>query len=245
MDRSGAGQLRQSRVSRAQSPDARDALVKPRRIVFYVLLAIGPPLVLGLAILLLERMSLAPDGSIGHTHAAGLVSLLVTLLPLVLLLLGFVALVYVKNRMVGFMLMASCIAFTVAASTITDLRQGIRDTAFENLVLRTGPLIAAIHEYERVRGVAPDELDYLVPQYLRSIPATELGAYPEFDYQTVSDPALVGDNPWMLALPISTSPESSLVYLPRQNYEVLTGVKEPVGNWAYVYQRPPGREQVE
>ena len=132
--------------------------MKPRRIVIYVLLAIGPPLVLGLAILLLEKMSLAPGGAIGHTHAAGLVSLLVTLLPLVLLLLGFVALVYVKNRMVGFMLMASCIAFTVAASTITDLRQNIRDTAFESLVLRTGPLIEAIHEYERIRGVAPDEL---------------------------------------------------------------------------------------
>ena len=203
----------------------------------------APPLVLGMVILVLERMSLGVDGTIGHSHAAGLVSLLVTLLPLVLLLLGFVALVYVKNRLVGFLLMASCVAFVVTASTITDLRQGIRDKAFENLVLRTQPLIQAIHEYERIRGAAPDTLSYLVPQYLRDIPSTGLGAYPEFDYQPVPDPTVVGGNTWMLALPISTSPESSLVYLPGQNYEVLAGVKESVADWAYVYQQPPGREQ--
>ena len=219
--------------------------MNPGRITVYVLLAVIPPLALGVATLVLENMSLGPQGNIGHSHAAGIISLLTSLVPLVLLLLGFVALVYVKNRLVGLMLVVCCVTFTIVASSIIDLRQKIRDSAFEQLVLRSEPLVRAIHEYEDIRGLAPEKLVHIVPQYVREIPTTQLGAYPDFEYRKISDPALMAGNTWLLELSISTSPESRLVYLPGQNYDVLEGIKQPVVNWVYVYQRPPGREQAE
>lgn len=204
-------------------------------------MVIAPPIVLGAASLVLEKMSLSVDGTSGHLHAAGLVSLLTALMPLGLLILGLVALVYVKTRSFGFILVFSCVAFTVVASSIIDLRQTLREVAFEKLILRTTSLVEAIHAYERVRGEAPEKLNHIVPQYLKEIPGTQLGAYPKFEYQRLPDPDLMAGNTWMLALPISASPRSRLVYLPARNYEFLEGTKQSILNWVYVYQQPPGR----
>lgn len=219
--------------------------MQPTRIVTYVMLVVFPPAALGIAILVLEKMSLTPSGNIGHLHAASLLTVISALIPLVLLLLGFIALAYVKNRMVGMTMVMACVAFTLMASTITNLQQGLRNTAFEKLVARADTLVQAIHQFEHIRGNPPDKLSQLVPQYIREIPATGLGAYPAFKYQRLTDPNPMPDSNWMLVLPISTSPQSRLVYLPERDYETLSGTKEPLANWVHVYQLPPGREQPE
>ena len=195
--------------------------------------------------LVLEKLSLTPHGSIGHLHASGLLSLISALIPLVLLLMGFIALAYVKNRMVGIMLVVSCVAFTLMASIITNLKQEIRDAAFTNLVARAQTLVQAIHDFENIRGRPPETLSQLVPQYIREIPLTGLGAYPVFEYHPLTDSELTPGSHWQLSLPISESPQSQLIYLPGQNYEHLEGVKDPIVNWVHLYQRPPGREHPE
>ena len=144
--------------------------MKRSRVVGGILLIIIPPLALGLSALILEKMSLDPTGSIDHSHAAGIVTLVLSLLPLLLLLLGFIGLIYVKNRLIGFMFICSCLTFTIVASSITDLRQSIRETAFEAFALRSVPLVRAIHECEQIRGFAPETLGVIVPQYVREIP---------------------------------------------------------------------------
>lgn len=115
--------------------------------------------------------------------------------------------------------------------------QEIRLAAFQDLALRSRPLVDAIKAYERQYNAPPANLQALVPRFLPSVPGTGMRAYPEYQYYTGS-PSMQHGNAWLLLVP---APEGGiefdqLIYLPQQNYTQadMGGVSRLLIDWAYV-----------
>jgi len=194
-----------------------------------LLLALGTPVLLGVVALYFESHSLQPQGSIVDAHLVGLVSIALSLLPIALMLIGFIALIYVRRRLFGVLLMASCIACVLAAFASTELRNSIRLSAFEQFAARAAPLVKAIEDYQRVRGHLPEKLDRLVPDYLSQVPETGLGAYPEFEYLVIVPDT---ETPtWGLTVEISGSPPERLLYRASGDYSDIDATKTTVSDW--------------
>lgn len=122
------------------------------------------------------------------------------------------------------------------------VKGSVRRNAIARIEERAEPLIAAIRAFERTEGVAPHQLEALVPGYLPAIPSTGMGDGREFRYRW-GEAKDVGDlhgNPWALRVPMPTLSLSfdSLIYLPEGNYpeEGFGGRLERMGEWAYVHE---------
>jgi hypothetical protein len=112
----------------------------------------------------------------------------------------------------------------------------IQNTAFQAITVRSGPLVAAIKQYQAQRGIPPASLDELVPDYLPAIPGTGAGAYPKYEYVRNPDPAKYDGNPWVLYMTVEIRKYGSdaLIFYPNQNYPTNqsgTPVKR-FGDWA-------------
>ncbi len=101
------------------------------------------------------------------------------------------------------------------------------------------PLIAAIRQYESDQGVAPQELEQLIPDYLSKIPSTGLPAYSEYQYWLL-DKNELEENTWTISLrtPLMHGDLNFLLYMPNENYppRIYGGWVEPIENWAYVHE---------
>jgi hypothetical protein len=195
-----------------------------------------PPVAGAGFLLALEKVSLGRSGSPALYGILDALNLGFALLPVVLLLGGFLCLIFVKDRGVGGALLASCLLFTLLAAAITELRWRMRMSAFAALAQRSEGLVRSLHDYERLTGRPASTLAALVPEYLPAVPATGVGAYPRFEYQPLEAGDL-GDNAWILYVPLTRSPESRLVYLPNRDYERLGQEIVALGQWAHVAQR--------
>lgn len=106
---------------------------------------------------------------------------------------------------------------------------------FERMAERTKPLIAAIRKFEREEGRPPAELGELVPTYIATIPATGIGAYPEYRYEKLENDS----DPWELRVDCGRGPLNwdEFYYRPSEKYgERPSGWVEPMGTWAYFHE---------
>ncbi len=133
------------------------------------------------------------------------------------------------------------------ASTFVGFRLAFsyRRVAFLQLAERSRPLIDAIKGYEVRHGRASADLSELVPEFLPTIPATGMAAYPEYKYwrRTDKDGETEWDgNPWILYLhtPLAGPNFDMFLYFPLQNYPKTGygGSLERLGDWAYVHEQP-------
>jgi hypothetical protein len=118
----------------------------------------------------------------------------------------------------------------------------IRTKQFEALAERSRPLIAAISRFEKEHGKPPVKLDELVPTYLKEVPHTGMGAYPDYEYKV----STIEPGPdrlaatWELSVPCSIGILNWDVfyYLPTEKYPKhdYGGSIEPIKNWAYVHE---------
>lgn len=197
-------------------------------------LAFGTPIVLFGLTIVYESRSLSASGNLTDAHLVGLISIVLTLVPLGLMIIGLIALIYVRNKSVGALLLGACVTFTVAAFASTESREALRISAFEGFVLRSAPLVQAIHAYEQACGCAPLHLERLTPEYLARLPTTEMGAFPDILYHVEVE--TLEQTTWGLEVVVSHSPPSRLLYRPHGNYSDLEGAQILVGDWIFEYQ---------
>lgn len=138
-------------------------------------------------------------------------------------------------------LLAAALSLIVGFLSLAKKPADTRTKAFHNLAQRTVPLVLAITAYESDHKKLPASLADLVPDYLPSVPTTQMSVYPEFKYESGSH---VGDkwhgNPWVLYVETSRGycNWDMFIYFPKQNYpEYGYGGKiEKIGAWAYVHE---------
>lgn len=132
------------------------------------------------------------------------------------------------------------ISLCVVASVLIGLkgRSLIRNFQFEDLADRSKPLIAAITHYQKDHGGPPTKLELLVPKYIKKIPYTGLGAYPDYEYNTPGT-SLGQEASWELSVdcPVGFFKFDAFYYLPTERYpeDVFGGYLEPIKNWAYFH----------
>lgn len=126
------------------------------------------------------------------------------------------------------------------------LSQPLKRHALQATVARAEPLVAAIRRFEAETGKPPLELTELVPKYLAAIPTPGLNSSPEFYYTRAKRYEYLHDNDWVIKVhpPFSgfnlaaIRYHGEVIYLPKQNYDVLTSdsILERIGTWAYVHE---------
>ena len=128
---------------------------------------------------------------------------------------------------------------SVALPFFFKAQGSLRMKEFEQLAVRSGSLVDAIHRYADEHQQAPGSLDELVPDYLSEIPSTGLRKYPEYQYQSSVEEDW-DSNPWVLFV---NTPKLGInfdrfIYLPLQNYPEngYGGRLERIGRWAYVHE---------
>lgn len=176
----------------------------------------------------------APGSAVGWDIAGAFVFflgvLLVAILSLVLLVnrrtrLGAVVALLLLACSVG----SNLVMMNVLGSIYWDARRG----HFEQLALRSKPLVEAISDYERKLGRPPRTLDDLVPDYLIAVPDTGLDAYSEYVYQAFPDdqtdlrrvwydlgPSQIGALSWLKRLGVDTG-QAELVFEVRADGTVV------------------------
>jgi hypothetical protein len=141
-------------------------------------------------------------------------------------------------------LLALCVLMFPLVWLATDIGMDIRHNAFVDLERRSKPLVQAIHDYETDHGHPPGQLNDLVPTYMSQIPATGIGAYPEYEYIVPSHHmyAYYHQHGHLWVLRIST-PDGLIdfdefVYFPNQQYPTYGygGYLERIGDWAYLHE---------
>jgi hypothetical protein len=153
-----------------------------------------------------------------------------------------------KCRRFAANLMVFCIFFLVLFWFAVQLGLEIRHYAFVDLARRSQPLVQAITDYETDHGSPPAQLSDLIPKYLPRIPATGIGAYPEYIYEastpSVAQRSLFPNEPWALwvSTPTGILDFDMFIYLPSQNYHAWGqwfgsgNTVEKIGDWAYVHE---------
>ena len=139
------------------------------------------------------------------------------------------------------------LAWLIAALVYLPLALGgvflghrIRQWGFDQLALRSTPLVSAIHSYAEARGQPPSALADLVPAYLPRVPGTGMMAYPDYRYRVGTDAQEHDNNPWVLVIdtPSGGINFDQFMYFPLQNYPErgYGGVLVRIRDWAYVHE---------
>jgi len=112
-----------------------------------------------------------------------------------------------------------------------------REKALTELNERFAPVIQGIEQFRKDRGEYPKDLQELIPTYLKEIPSTNLGNFPQCHYLTGEEARKCGENPWVLVM---EDPKSAfggkVVYYPLQNYPPYSHDERvsQIGKWAYI-----------
>lgn len=178
----------------------------------------------------------------------GLSFSLLLFLPLMfapfILLCSLIGLIFKKSRETSAFIATYSLVFLLTGIISITISEKIRHNAFVKLANDSSVLIEAIKQYEEQRGVAPETLENLVPDFLPSIPTTGIGAYPIYKYYRCekADQTEKGcfHNPWYLQVDTSSGILSFdiFIYLPKQNYPEsgYGGNLERIEDWAYVHE---------
>ncbi len=146
-----------------------------------------------------------------------------------------------RTRRRATVFLAAALSLSVGFLSLAGKPAQVRTEAFRRLADRAVPLVEAIGRYEREHKKAPASLADLVPRYLPSIPTTQMGVYPKFEYRSGPE---IGDrwhgNPWVIYVETSRGfcNWDMFIYFPRQNYPEhgYGGTIEKIGRWAYVHE---------
>lgn len=116
----------------------------------------------------------------------------------------------------------------------------IRHWGFDQLALRSAPLVSAIRAYADAHGQPPSSLADLVPAYLPRVPGTGVMAYPDYRYSVGAQAQEYDQNPWVLVIPTTSGGINfdQFMYFPLQNYPArgYGGMLAPIRDWAYVHE---------
>ena len=184
-----------------------------------------------------EWMAVAPRGSDAFLWLI-LLFVLPALAAVPVILGALVGFAFRRVRRYSGVLALCSVVYLVAFILSVRIGESVRMSAFHRLAERSKPLVAAVHAFEQKHGRPPESLQALVPEFILSIPATGMGAYPEYRYLT---PASNHDgNPWVISIftPSGGINFDQFLYLPLTNYptEGYGGWLERVGDWAYVHE---------
>ena len=209
-----------------------------------ILLALAGGLITGVAIgwffVFAEWLQVARHGSsVGMLVSIPLFTCVFgvfTSIPVFLILL-----IRKQNRRLCATLLTASLPLIVGVLSLAKKPADIRAKAFYCLAQRTDPLIQAIKSYESANNKPPSNLSDLVPDYLPSIPTTQMRVYPEFKYESGPDVgARWHGNPWVLYVETSRGfcNWDLFLYFPKQNYPEYGygGRIEKNGTWAYVHE---------
>lgn len=189
---------------------------------------------------LFAYLAVSPNGSENF--------LLPNILFVVVLVWAFIALpvsllllVAKKHRKSAINVIAFSAVFIPAEMLGINLGAQVRTSAFQALAKRSEPLVCAIHDYARAKGMPPGQFKDLVPGYLKEIPGTNIAAYPSYElYSDTSAPKNYYGNPWVLMVftPTLGINFDQFMYFPLQNYPLkgYGGAIEKIGKWAYVHE---------
>jgi len=112
------------------------------------------------------------------------------------------------------------------------------DKALTDLDNRFAAVIQSIEQFKKDSGQYPKSLQDLIPEYLKEIPSTNLGNFPECWYLTGEEARYCQGNPWILAIHNHKDNHiMTIFYCPLQNYRAFTfkgGEVVPWGKWGYV-----------
>jgi hypothetical protein len=182
-----------------------------------------------------EWQAVAPRGSrdmLGLKHFIALLALLAG--PVFIASLA--ALVFRRFRRTARITALCSAVFWCAFMAARPVGDRIRMNAFLHLAERSEPLVDAIRAYEDKYGRPPRSLPALVPQFIPSLPATQIGAYPRYEY--LNDPRNYEGNRWILKISSLKNGVTldRFLYFPLGNYPEsgYGGKLERVGEWAYV-----------
>jgi len=206
----------------------------PRRFIGAALVLIPPAGLLSVVIYFTQR-SLGPEGAQTDAQIAGVLTIAGAILALILMLIGLIALIYVRTRRAGVVLLGACLAFTLVSASLTEVVWRLRLSAFSDLVNRSDKLVTAIYLYESDHQTAPRTLESLVPRYLQSIPLTEIARYPSYEFKKLNSNSTYKPNDWLVRVPISQSPPSELLYLPNKDYDSIEQETIRIADWVFIY----------
>jgi len=159
------------------------------------------------------------------------------LTPLFLLL----AICFRKHRAARITLITLAIIFAeiISFSHLGDMwNHRVFRNAFSGVTVRSESLISAIEAYKESKGVYPDNLRSLVPDFISEIPNTGLAGYPEFEYSKADANSLFKKYELLIQTPSGGLNWDVFVYRPEGNYPhyFYGGSPELIGKWAYVHE---------
>lgn len=93
-------------------------------------------------------------------------------------------------RTYGLFLIFCSILFFGGCHLKSHIIQSLKAEAFEALIERMTPLVAAIEQYKNDKGMYPEKLDSLIPGYLKSLPDTGMGNHKKYYYNSRSSPGM-------------------------------------------------------
>ena len=163
------------------------------------------------------------------------VFVLVLFLALVGLVPALTMMLFRGTRKAAGLVWIVCVSTLVFSFPGISLSHAIRMQSLSQMAERSKPLIAAIKRFEIEKGSAPQGLEELVPKYISAIPATGIGAYPEYRYQRLENDV----DTWELRVDcgVGLLNWDEFFYRPSKKYgKRVGGWVEPCGDWAYFHE---------
>jgi hypothetical protein len=174
--------------------------LKQRKRYGMAALGAGTAVAVSVVVIARELHALSPRGS-----AQELLPSYVAMFPVMacglLFPLACIFLAPARTRRAADAVATFCLAYLVVGILGVFAADRVRMRAFAELARRSEPLVAAIHAFENDASRPPTALNELVPRYLRIVPGTGMGAYPQYDYDARG-------SEWTLIVPASTGPFS-------------------------------------
>lgn len=213
-----------------------DYCLKRPKYEWYIALPVA--LLIGLFVILADYCAVSTHGSASFLSLQVFVVFPV-FIAFALILSCVVRMLFRRTRRTAFNSLLVCIACVAIILGSIQIGNLVRMSGFRRLAERSTPLVVAIKSYIAVHGKPPDSLQALVPEFMPSVPHTEMGAYPEYQYRVCKGLSCDG-NSWMISVLTSTGVLNfdTFFYYPLLNYpDCQCGNRiERVGDWAYKHE---------
>jgi len=193
------------------------------------------------SIILIEWYAVSPVGFEGRS----LLHLLMFLIPpfcgsVLAVPVSLFLLVFRKSRQYGITILTCALVYFLIGHASLRFSSSIRMNGFQQIAVRSEPLVNAIFSFAKKEGRPPASLGELAPKYMAKIPQTGMPAYPTYQYQSSTDTNRWHGNPWVLYVNCSSGGINfdMFIYYPLQNYPERGhgGWLERIGKWAYVHE---------
>lgn len=178
-----------------------------------------------------------------YTYACeiGTIRLLFNLASFCLIPIGLFLLSSQKTRWLSLFLLLGVLMFCSGKITSFAHNSGKpspREKALIQLNEGFTPVIQGIERFQKDKGRYPENLQELIPTYVKEIPPTNLRCFPRCDYLEGEKAKEYGGNPWVLVIDNPVGGEE-ILYCPLQNYPLYSRGEyvRQIGKWAYIWGR--------